>query len=115
MGRGEIPVLIDGGHSRVVQLGAKGVFGFHSPLARVVMFTDWITHAKLKDTEWETVSLQKAWRSGSWWGWRGLNPHVGCPTQDFKSCAYANFATSPLIFSWQRVGIIPRRRGEPQA
>lgn len=51
----------------------------------------------------------------SWWGWRGLNPHVGCPTQDFKSCAYANFATSPLIFSSLRFGIIPRRRGEPQA
>lgn len=54
-------------------------------------------------------------KCSSWWGWRGLNPHVGCPTQDFKSCAYANFATSPLIFSWLRFGIIPRRRGEPQA
>lgn len=51
----------------------------------------------------------------SWWGWRGLNPHGAFAPQDFKSCAYANFATSPRLFGWQRVGIIPRRRGEPQA
>jgi len=46
MGRGEIPVLIDWERNRVVQLGAKGVFGFDSPLAREIMFTDWITHPR---------------------------------------------------------------------
>lgn len=46
-----------------------------------------------RDVQWKAGGT-----CGSWWGWRGLNPHVACATQDFKSCAYANFATSPRLF-----------------